>query len=142
MILKFNGNVKNGRFIPDNLERFKQAFISLENLHATVTVSRYRKPRSDRENRYYWGVIIKMLAEEFGSNKDGVEASDWWHEFLKTKFLKEIRYKKFKNKQLRLVRVKSTTELSTVEAEKYYEDIRRWAATELQFYLPLPGETL
>lgn len=142
MVLRFHGKVVFGKFIPEEPEKFIKSFEQHESKRITVAIGRYRKPRSIEENYYYWGVIIKMLAEEFESNCDHILATDWWHEYLKTLFLKEISYKSFNKKQIRCERVKSTTELSTIEAERYYEDIRRWAAVELNFLIPEPNKIM
>lgn len=42
--------------------------------------------------------------------------------------------------QLEIEYARSTTELSTIEFEKYLEDIRRWASMKLSCYIPLPNE--
>ena len=57
------------------------------------------------------------------------------HEALKCKFLSE------EDVRTGLLRVRSTTELTTVEWEEIYIDpIRRFAAEKLGVVLPLPNE--
>ena len=36
--------------------------------------------------------------------------------------------------------VRSTTKLNTQEFEEYLETVKRWAATDLQLYIPDPNE--
>lgn len=84
------------------------------------------KKRSLNENRYYHGVIVKMISDHTGSSPEDV------HQFLKRKFLPDG--------GVIIPRTRSTTELTTVEAEKYYEEIRRWAAMELSLFVPQPNE--
>lgn len=129
----FYGEVMDGKVKLEN----KQALVSyLQTWKGKfyITISKIKKPRSEPENRYYWGVIIEILADYIGDRPDVI------HEWLKSLFLKVIEYKETKGKTLRLERIKSTTELSTVEAERYYEEIRIWAATTLGVSIPEPNE--
>lgn len=93
-----------------------------------ISMSRYSM-RSDKENRYYWAVIVKTLADFCGYT------SEEMHEALKWQFLKVVTPGK-PNK------VRSTSDLTTVEAEEYYESIRQWAAQEYGVIIPLPNEVL
>lgn len=83
--------------------------------------------RSRNQNDYYWAVLIDILSNHFGYSPDEM------HEALKWEFLRTVEPGKPD-------RVKSTTELTTIEAEAYYEHIRRWAAAEYDIYIPLPSE--
>ena len=47
-----------------------------------VVVRRVRTQRSNEANRYYWGVVVALLAEEFGYEKQEM------HEVLAMKFLR------------------------------------------------------
>lgn len=108
----------------------------------SILIKRAYRKRTIPENSYYWGVVIKMLAEEYGSNKDGVSAEEWWHEAMKTMFLCHIEYRELHGVQVRFSRIRSTAEegFTTVDAEEYYENIRRWAADTLGFDIPEPRE--
>ena len=86
--------------------------------------------RSNPQNAYYWGVIIEMLSEELGLEKENV------HELLKHQFLKysfEVQDKLYES-------TKSTTQLTTIEFEKYLADVRRWSVMELNIQIPEPNE--
>lgn len=85
-----------------------------------------KKPRSIEENKYYWGCPIQILSEFFGYEPEEM------HEVLKYQFLQD--------RSGRFPRVKSTTELSTVEFEDYMSRIRRWASIEFSVYIPKPNE--
>lgn len=86
-----------------------------------------RLPRSKPQNDYYWAVIVRTLAEEFGYREDET------HDTIKYLFLREQPLNK-------PVHIKSTTELNTKEAEELYEKIRTWAAMEYGIYIPEPNE--
>ena len=91
-------------------------------------------PRSNPENRYYWGVIVSILSDELGY-------STWeMHEILKAKFLRHIAFVKTKDGVEEVEISGSTAHLSTSEFEKYLENIRIWASSDLEISIPLPNE--
>jgi len=99
-----------------------------------VQIKKHQKNRSTRENAYYWGVIVKELSNWSGYDPDQM------HEVLKMKFLRED--KVIKSTGELVPGFKSTKDLSVPEFEAYCENIRIWAISELEVYLPLPGETI
>ena len=101
------------------------------NVDVVVKENSQRSPRSNNQNRYYWGVIIPILSKETGYTKDEV------HELLKAMFISEM--VSFGGKDIRLPR--STKDLTTVECEEYFNDIRVFASLELSCVIPLPHET-
>ena len=97
-----------------------------------LDIKQFRKKRSNRQNRYYFGVIVKILSQELGYFPDEI------HELLK---------QKFRPKQIAIKTTgevfqvgSSTTEDDTFHAEEYYEMIRTWALQELDILIPLPNE--
>ena len=60
------------------------------------------------------------------------EKLDEMHDALKFKFLLI--------QQKPLPKCRSTSDLSTGEMEQYHADIRAWASSELNIYIPLPHE--
>jgi len=122
-----HGTVSGGKFLPDDPETFKRAFYGYEGKKCTVTVKRFQKNRSSNQNRYYHGVVVKMLAEHCGYTPEEM------HGTLKSEFLRE----KGKNGMTTLVR--STADLSTVEFENYLEQIRQWASIEMNLFIPDPN---
>jgi hypothetical protein len=85
-----------------------------------------RHIRSIQQNKYYHGVICKLISDHTGYTSDEV------HQILAEQFLS---YEKDGR-----TFVQSTTKLKTTEFESYMEDCRRWASMELQVYIPLPNE--
>lgn len=88
-----------------------------------------RKPKTSRstlQNSYYFGVVVELLANELGYEKDEI------HEILKYKFLQ--------SHAMGMPYVKSTTKLSTGEFEDYLSKIKRWAAEFLNIVIPDPNE--
>ena len=92
-----------------------------------VTIKKHEKQRSNPQNKYYWAVCVKMIADETGLTTDET------HEALKMKFLP-------KHHDL-LPTVKSTTKLTTIEFQAYIAEIVMWAAEFLGLVIPDPDQT-
>jgi hypothetical protein len=94
-----------------------------------VVVRTVKKPSSSRQQRYYRGVVIPLIAEHTGYTVEethGVlQSAGLWNDFLPDG--KEY--------------IRSTSEgnWTTVQWEERMENIRRWAM-ELNIYIPLPNE--
>jgi len=94
------------------------------------------KNRSNPENRYYWGVIVELLSQELGYEREEM------HEILKAIFLKEKTFLKTKAGVEEVAFARSTSELNTAEFEDYLRRIRVFASTELGIFVPLPNEAI
>jgi len=90
----------------------------------------YKKGRSNSQNRYYWGVVVKMLSEYTGFTDEEI------HEILKHHFLS---VNKTFNDMIFYI-PQSTTSLTTAQMEDYLTKVRRWAAAELGCSIPEPNE--
>lgn len=92
-----------------------------------VVLRKTRSPRTCQQNKAYWGIIVKMLAEELGYEKDDI------HYALREKFL-SIK----EEGELHIPR--STTDLSISEFNTFMADVRQWAAEFLNISIPEPNE--
>ena len=110
----------------DNLKKLKEKSYRIE-------IVRDRDNRSNAQNRYYWGVVIKMISDYTGFFPDEV------HEVLKTKFLG---YEKALPTGEAVKVSLSTAELDTYDFEQYLEQCRIFAASDLEIIIPLPNECL
>jgi len=104
------------------LRRFKDGTL------LDVAFHRVGKLRSLAQNRYYWGVVIKMIADEIGEDPETV------HEAMKFKFLAT------ENPDLQIQIVRSTTDLTIFEVRDYWEKIQRWASEFLNCIIPDPNQ--
>lgn len=86
------------------------------------------KERSNRQNRYYRGVICKLLSEYTGHTKEEI------HEALKWRFLRDDSDQNFQ-------RTRSTASLTTKEFEEYVELCRQFG-DEMGCRIPLPNEVV
>lgn len=120
----------------DDEEDKRRFFVLLKQLRGkhSITIERVKQSRSVAQNKYYWGVIVPMLASEFGYFKDEM------HDLLRRKFLSYTKTNPTSG-DAELFAM-STTKLSTAEMEVYLENIRTWALSEFSVYLPLPNEIL
>ena len=121
----------DGRFHADDPIAFKNAFVMLRNKNVEVSIKERRKRRSDRQNAYYWGVVVKMLSEHTGYSPDQM------HSILKQIFNSEVAM--VGGIECRIE--KSTTKLSTYDfSEEYIRSIQQWAAEKFDLQIPDPNE--
>lgn len=109
--------------------KWKTHLLRLKGKTVQVTCERRKKIRSLTQNAYYWGVVIRMIADECGYI--GKEDEEALHNRLKEMFLP---------RHGKMAIAKSTSELDTEEFGDYIEKIKVWAANELKIYIPEPGE--
>ena len=126
----FHGHVEDGgHLVLDDQPGFDRLRRRLAGQPVDVILRRRRTPRSNNENRYYWGVVVALLGEHFGYRRDEM------HEALKFEFLRVD-----PDNEHPLATVRSTASLSTVEFEDFLSTIRQWAAEEYAIQIPLPNE--
>lgn len=121
----FKGLVTKGKLEIENPSRLAKYLASLDGA-VEVVIRKFRKQRSNEQNRYFHGVIVKMVADDLGLSPP--EAKD----MLKMMFLMVERNG--------IVTLRETSKLSTVEQEEFNEHCRRWAAAERGLSIPLPNE--
>lgn len=123
---RFKAKLIDGKLSFYNPKELQNALFALKQGDIAVSVSKWTKPRSTLQNRYYWGVIVELLSDYFGYTPEEM------HEALKYQFLLDYTGK--------LPRAKSTTELTTVEMEEFLSKVRTWASLEYSLYIPDPNE--
>ena len=124
---KFYGTVtENGLKLndPQKLREYSNQFIGKE---VYITIKRKTKIRSNNQNSYYHGVVVKLIADHIG-------------EFEPEKVHNMLRWMFLRDKTGNYDTVKSTTDLTTVEMEDYLSKCRMWANIQLGCNIPLPGE--
>lgn len=92
----------------------------------------FKKFRSNEQNRYLHGYIIPEISETIGYTPEETK------EILKFKFLKSFKVVL----GIETEYVRGTSELSTVEMEKFLTEVREWASLSLGIYLKMPNEVL
>ena len=109
-----------------------------------VRIEPEEKKRSVQQNKYLWGVVYKTIVD----NDPGffccdavdslrktarLSAAEVVHEFCKARFLPSADLP-----GLQITVAPSTAKLTRKEFQEYVEAIRRWAADELQVFVPDP----
>ena len=121
-----HGKVKKGAFIPADPTAFRLVFAKLEGKAVEVVVRKKKNHRSGAQNAYYWGIVIDIISGATGFTPQES------HDAMRFKFLTDI--------QGELPKVKSTSELTTVEFLDYIALIQQWASEFLDCYIPEPNE--
>lgn len=114
----------------DNLDGLVDLLSDLKGDYV-VTVKQRRKIRSLSQNKYYFGVVVKVIGEYLGETKERV------HDMLASLYLRDVVDLKNGNSELT---VKSTASLDSAEFEQYIKNVRTWAQDELNVYVPEPNE--
>ena len=130
---KFTGHIEAGRlnligYHRIALDRYLQTFKNKTKVD--VVIRKHRSQRTNDQNNYYWGVVVKILGDHFGYDPEDM------HTELKRLF------NHVKSKIDGQVIGGTTTKMNTVEffqdEDSYIERICRWAAVEHQVYIPPP----
>lgn len=129
-----NGSLpKNNSYLKAFLNHFNECFIS-------VTLHKKRNKRSNKQNAYYWGVIIPIMQNAIKNEYGEIYLVNEVHEFLKTNCnFKEI-VKEETGQILR--KVKSTKENNTKEQEEFMQRCRTLAKDFFNVEIPLPNEKI
>ena len=110
-----------------------------------VRIEPEEKKRTQRQNRYLWGVVYKYLVDNdpgYFCNEEterllkgrGIAMNEIVHEFCKAQFLPPLELAIGGGMKI----PKSPAKLNRQEFNDYVENIRRWAANELQVFIPDP----
>jgi len=120
----------NGKF--DEIS--KQVLLDLPD--GKYQVDKHKIKRSNDQNKYWWGVVVKLIADWLRSYGNDVTDNDV-HEFLKMKYIGKrevtINGKTFE-------RYKGTSELTTIEFADMIAKVQRDFA-EKDLIIPDPGQT-
>ena len=99
-----------------------------------VEIKEHRDKRSSNANGYLWGVVYATIAQETGFSSDEL------HEIFKGKFLTTDKVLKQTGQVFSVPG--STADLDKVQFGEYLDNVLQFALTELDCYIPQPGETI
>lgn len=132
------GTIKEGKLTLANRKRFEQDLQSFKDCSVELSVKK-RNRRSNPQNRYYWGVVVKEIQLrliQLGNDFD----ADTVHEFLKDKFNKKEIIGD--GGEVLDYLGGTTTGMNKEEFTIYLDKIIEWAASFLQIAIPYPDEKL
>ena len=120
------GRIDSGMFVADSPPSLRNAYAAFDGKPVEITIGPITKKRSNPQNSYLWGVVYKLISDETGDDAESV------HHAMRSMFLADTGRV--------VVKVKSTSKLTTVEFQQYVREIQRWAAGFLGLYIPDPNE--
>lgn len=130
---KFSADIVSGKLVFKQGQRESLANVLSKQADQEVEIvlQTPEKDRSDRQRKYYYGVIVKRLCEATGYEKDDMS------EILAKSLLsfdltlKDGHVESF---------YRRPSSLNTAETETYHERCRQYANDKHQLYIPLPNE--
>ena len=134
----FDGTIDAaGKLALDKRDKFLAYLHSLAGKRVQVIVEKLKRTRSNNQNRYYWGVVVKLIAQHTGHDSEQI------HELLKQMFSPKWQMVVIVEDKMREVSTPtSTTRLDTLAFEEYLDRCRLWAQDFLGVTIPLPGEVV
>lgn len=131
MKIKFLVNIHERAIIPENDHWFNHHLDKLEGKKLWLHLEDLKKQRSLKQNAYYWGVVIPLIADEIGEHDH-----NYVHALMKHRFL--TKKKVIKNKVYEATG--STRKLNTNQFNIFMDKVIHWANTELGLQIPPPDK--
>lgn len=146
--IEIQTEIEKGKF-KENRDLILKALEVYEGKKITVTLERYYKQRSNKQNSYYWVVIVEhwknIILQEWGE----IWTTQDTHEFLKTNLNSEVFVDENTGELLTnpitnevVKKPKSTTKNTTYSQELYHEQCRQLAYEMFEYLIPLPESKL
>ncbi|QQV91467.1 NinB [Tenacibaculum phage Gundel_1] len=131
--------IKNGKF-NSNLNTIIDIIKAYEGHTIDITFKKRSNKRSNKQNKYYWSVIIPIFNNCIKVEWDEIWSLEETHNFLKS----NCNYEELVNEDTGEIirRTKSTTENSTTDQELYHKQCRRLADEFFNTEIPLPNKKL
>ena len=130
--------VVGGKLTIIERERFINSFRGWPDCAGTLTVKPLGRARSSQQNKYYWGVVVRLIAQAmtdaYGEDIDDEEA----HHQLKARF--NLRVIERECETLKIPG--STRRLNTDAFSEYVEKCRNWGAAFFGINIPDPASML
>jgi deoxyxylulose-5-phosphate synthase len=86
---KLLADIKDNKLYLDQDYESYEALKELEGKRVEVTIKKYKDTRSNRANRYYWGVVIPSVFKAFAEIGIKLVNPEQGHEAMRIKFLME-----------------------------------------------------
>ncbi len=135
---KLLADVKGNKLYLDQDYESYEALKELEGKRVEVTIKEYKNTRSNRANRYYWGVVIPSVFKAFAEMGIKLVNQEQAHEAMRIKFLMEeiqVGEDSFRVP-------KSTTKMKTDEFANYIFVIVDYLREYYNFVVPEPKDEI
>ena len=128
--LVLSGRVADGEIHIDAPKFLKAALPKWEGVRITITIAPEVERRRERANKYYWAVVLKLMAEESGHTADDL------HELMKLRHHSKVIAHPVTGEEVRIGQ--STTTLSIADFSVYLEKVMLDGAEWLGLTFPPP----
>lgn len=134
-----HGALKNGKLTFDNPRRYREFARRLSKTvsRVTVTIEKYVKRRSNKQNAWVWGCAYELMLAESGYELDELKEAK---EALHYSLVKKCFGTHWDGKVRDHVPNVRSSHLSTEEFSHYMEWLQRHAAQEWRTVIPSPNE--
>ena len=122
----FLATIQKGKLVFNNPDGFEKYLLRLNDKSVDVVVRLPRKDRSNKQNRFLWGICYELISEATGYTREEV------HDAMRLMFLKD--------EDRAILTLKSTTSLTTIEMNEYWAKIQQFAAEKLNLVIPDPKQ--
>lgn len=134
------GNIIDGKLKISYRDKFLESLKQFNDCRIRVVVEKIYNKRSVFQNGYYFGVICAECKNGVLSEWGEKISIDEAHNLLKQNCNYTEKINKDTGEILRIPL--TTTTFTTVQAEEYYEDCRRFIKEWFNISVPLPNENL
>jgi len=128
-IPKFTGTAKAGKivFTDEQKQYLSNYLLTMEGDLVVIQVKKWRPQRTLPQNAYLHAVVFGTIANETGNDLDTVKDT------MKDMFATTVDAKGFRHTE-------KTSKMSTTRMAEFIEEICRFAAVDLNIYIPPPPE--
>lgn len=129
------GVIRNGELKPEDLVGFRRAMKGFPDGRVLIRVEKWKNRRSNGQNRFWWGTVVKLFADHCGEHPDDM------HEILKLQLLpKQVVTIDPETGEEKTVTIgRSTANLSTQDFKDLIFRAQELGA-RMDIYIPDPGE--
>lgn len=126
------GRIRDGQLVLANPVAWRSLLARHNGRDVFVTVTRQQHMHSPNQRKYYFAVVVDMIAGYIGESREET------HELLKAKFLPKRDIELLDGKHLEMP--PSTQPLTVEQFTEYINAIKVWAATFLGLSIPDANE--
>lgn len=132
-------DVKDGHLQKSAREQISAALPGFNDKRVIITIDVVKNTRSDRQNRYYWGVVVNSqidcFKERWGEIYTPTQLHDWnksnvWHAEKVDEATGEV------------FKIPGTSRVSVGDFEERLEILRQFFFNRFEWIIPLPNEQL
>jgi hypothetical protein len=138
MKLEYYSDIKDGNLQTNIRKLIAEQLPRFNGKRVTITIEKAKKQRSDPQNRFYWGVIIKeqqqCFLERWGELFDAEQVHDW----NKANIWYEERINEQSGEVFKIPG--SSKKQSTFQFEERLEKLRQFFWNSFDWKLSLPNE--